>query len=764
MYATLKEDFTAAQLDQLMGALADNRIPVVGLQRGGYTVQLGVTSSLDETGVISKIKLLPAIKSTDFLYPNSANGAAASLTNSLADNSQLLTSRWWEQTAGFVSARRKLNLTAEKECKDITVRTVVADDLFANGHGATVTLFLAGSGNNNNAPVRGACPNLPTGQVVSTGHEGLKFSADSGYQMINLSRGSGFADFCLNTSFFGCTLLRQGTRIIGNRRSSEQTFRYGMLEGLRQCEQTGCLVIKGAGNDGLKNDDQLFNSSDNSTTADLLRWQNHAIVVGATNQYGTDATFSRMGKAVDILAPGDGIGFHELSDKPASGTSFAAPLLSAAAVLMKHAMPSIRAPEIKRLLLATGNSIAFQSKSALAGDNRFKIDYYQEATWPNKTLNADAAVDSTLALSKVSLNSSPPVPLPFGQTRNVEISVTRPSRDQLLDVVFLFDVSSSTNPMRTSFSSSANQILNSILGTNPSAAFSVATFSDFPTAAYPGDRPFALLQSISTNRTLTVAKILEATQRQEVGGSDIEESQLDAIYQISTGTGWIYDDYAIAPTNMSWRTGAKKIIILLTDADYKNSDLYPREANIGYARTVAAAKAAGVSVFTLLPSTSDFEIVSSYTNLANDTSGKVILQSNSSSAAIASAVGTAVSSAFNQPETITLERVLGDSSLSLVSNVSPASYANVVPGQTVKFNVTLYGLIPSPSLQKLDYTANTMLWATSKSATSAASSLGTIIGRFDLPTIVPKIDLEPQLANSASKAFLKAVREWFDTR
>ena len=110
----------------------------------------------------------------------------------------------------------------------------------------------------------------------------------------------------------------------------------------------GCLIICAAGNQPPGQSVQYPAS--------------HPLVfsVGATNQNDNHpANFGRFGPVLDIAAPGQDIRTTGLNDSysTANGTSFAAPIVSGTAALMKSINPCLTPEWTKRLLMATAEKV-----------------------------------------------------------------------------------------------------------------------------------------------------------------------------------------------------------------------------------------------------------------------------------------------------------------------------------------------------------------------------------------------------------------------
>jgi Subtilase family len=107
----------------------------------------------------------------------------------------------------------------------------------------------------------------------------------------------------------------------------------------------GCLVVASVGNNGLAGSPALYPAS-----------SPHVFTVAATDQNDAVAPFSTASTAVDVAAPGVGIiGAVPLSHNPSgyepgSGTSFSAPIVSAAAAWVWTLRPTLTVSQIADVL------------------------------------------------------------------------------------------------------------------------------------------------------------------------------------------------------------------------------------------------------------------------------------------------------------------------------------------------------------------------------------------------------------------------------
>jgi hypothetical protein len=153
-----------------------------------------------------------------------------------------------------------------------------------------------------------------------------------------------------------------------------------------------------------------------------------------------------------------------------------------------------------------------------------------------------------------------------GQSTNTRVNVTLPALPPAADVLFSFDVTSSMGGVIDTTKSNAVSLMTSLEATGVSFHFGVASFGDYPDtynscgysntygAALPGftsDYPYQLNQAMTTNLTAVSAAIssLELTP-----GMDGPESYTRALYE------------SYADTNVTWRSGAKRVMVNFGDS------------------------------------------------------------------------------------------------------------------------------------------------------------------------------------------------------
>ena len=159
-----------------------------------------------------------------------------------------------------------------------------------------------------------------------------------------------------------------------------------------------------------------------------------------------------------------------------------------------------------------------------------------------------------------------------GQSTNSSTSVTLPLLPPASDVLFSFDVTSSMGGVLDTAKSNAITLMTALEATGVSFHFGVTSFGDYP-ATYdscgysntygglvtdfpPGyglvsDYPYALNQAMTTNMTDISAAIssLELTP-----GMDGPEAYTRALYE------------SYADTSVTWRSGAKRVMIIFGDS------------------------------------------------------------------------------------------------------------------------------------------------------------------------------------------------------
>jgi subtilisin family serine protease len=215
-----------------------------------------------------------------------------------------------------------------------------------DGHGTHVAGIIAGHGNNA-AGVAGACWSasvMPIRFMDSHGRgstsdavTGLDYAIHEGAKVVNCSFGS----------------------------SSKSS---SLEDAVKSAKSKGVLLVVAAGNDGA--------SIESKPEYPASYTEGNVLTVAATDATGALASFSNFGsKSVDLAAPGDSIysTYPTSTYKYLSGTSMAAPLVAAAAAMLRKQDSSLSYSEIRSDLKASVDHVAALSGKTVTG-GRLDLD------------------------------------------------------------------------------------------------------------------------------------------------------------------------------------------------------------------------------------------------------------------------------------------------------------------------------------------------------------------------------------------------------
>jgi hypothetical protein len=174
-----------------------------------------------------------------------------------------------------------------------------------------------------------------------------------------------------------------------------------------------------------------------------------------------------------------------------------------------------------------------------------------------------------------------------------------------LDVMIAMDTSGSFDEEIDALTVDLNSvIIPGIRDQISDTAFGVARFEDFPRLPYgnEADLPYELLQPITTDASAVAAAV--ALLPPASGGFDLPESQVEALFQIATGAGFVMDGTDLVPpgpcaptAGVCFRGGALPVVILITDAPFHRSPEYAGDMGVHTeAQTQAALEARGIRV------------------------------------------------------------------------------------------------------------------------------------------------------------------------
>jgi len=747
----LKDDITPAELTALEQAIGTLGGTVLGSSRELGTIQVGIPSTASEANFINAIKPYAGVRSADynltlsFSYSNDVGYSA--FLKSLPKPAPIMARRalvpatypafngdyWitaigadkaWSTatgsaapmaTIGIVDSGIKSGQTALAKSRltrfnGISEQLIFGDDSRFEEHGMYVTALAAG----NTASTRGVawlnhvvhvdvgytsqictfgiCFDTLKKLHISDTLTGIITALNKGAKLINVSIGAGS---CADGS------AQQAIHQI--------KFRDSMTSALVAARKKDALLIFAASNSCLKNDDTLipFNAIDKAGTTSL--WNSNALIVASThginpdNRTYTDADDSVMGKVVNIAAPGvcvgwGGGGITGFSDSPAnviacaanagSGTSFAAPLVTGSAGVVKGVNLTLAAPEVRHILMDSADPIIKFSTPASGAT----------PTAPNKFLNLDKAVQEAQLTTATPLDDTIPlVDAVKGTSYPVNIPVLVPSSGvSALDVVFLTDVSGSYGSYIASMQTQTNQIITDLLGRGIDVNFGVASFSDFPMAPYgdaaSGDKAYYLNQAVTSN-TAAVTAAVASLDKPLHNGNDWPESQLEALFQVAGSKGLDINNDSVytgvgelSPTDMGWRPGALRVVVFSTDAFFHDSDLEAGYPGHGFAAVLAELKAQDVLVIGIQSggnplATTDVQRVVTAT-------GGSMYNLGSNTSLIASSIASALNAALAKIN-LSLEIVSGSEWLTLPL---PADILAAPAGSTQTFTVNVQGI------------------------------------------------------------------------
>jgi subtilisin family serine protease len=230
-------------------------------------------------------------------------------------------------------------------------------------HGTHVAGILAASANNG-VGMAGLAWNARLMPVVvvngCTGFEanvasGLVWAVDNGARLVNMS----LQFYAFNPIF-------------------QQAVQYAHAQ--------GALMVAATGNNG------------NTNVAAPARW-NETIAVAATDNRDVRASFSNFGPEVDISAPGVNVWSLSTGSGYAykSGTSMAAPHVTAAAALLWSYNPALTRDQVRALLLDGATDLGDPGADGLYGAGRLQIAASIALTPPPfvpEDLNQDGAVNA----------------------------------------------------------------------------------------------------------------------------------------------------------------------------------------------------------------------------------------------------------------------------------------------------------------------------------------------------------------------------------
>lgn len=131
------------------------------------------------------------------------------------------------------------------------------------------------------------------------------------------------------------------------------------------------VIVTAAGNVGGPGQCPTQNTSEQPTVVSSPAWyDDYVVAVGSVSPNGTPSSFSLRGPWVDIAAPGERVisvkpGAGSAGAAPISGTSYAGPVVSAAAALVRSRYPRLSARQVISRLEQTARKPASRHDTAV---------------------------------------------------------------------------------------------------------------------------------------------------------------------------------------------------------------------------------------------------------------------------------------------------------------------------------------------------------------------------------------------------------------
>ena len=574
----------------------------------------------------------------------------------------------------------------------------MSSDDSSRPHGYKVTGYAAGY--NNGPDRRGVNPHSDVVFVDVMGDYlghtyvtnlllGIKTAIDKGASVVNISWGD--ESWCTDSST--------------SRQRSRQRWRMNKTGVVHYARKHDALLVWSAGNNCEKQDDRLLPLDETGAVdvASTDSWLSHTLIVGASTDAQKDACFSRMGKVVNIMAPGEYVGFGTGGTGGTGadeGTSFSAPMVTGAAGLVRSIERTISAEETRSILINSAKkAITFNTNCGEPVANS-----------PVGLLNLGNAIESSQIAAGVELVTMDDVRLSRGQTERMQINVTLPASSvNAIDVGFVIDQSGSYEDDIATLQTRARNIVQSLRSrVDVDVQFGVAGFADFPQGDYgdTGDVPYILYQDITGDPDALIAAI-DKLNKPLMNGDDSPESQYEALFR--------------AAQELGWRDGSLRILLLATDNDFHDSDVEPRYPGAGRQATLARLAEENVIVIGL--QSGDSSVAEERLQELAEVTGGSVLALDAASSQIVEAVASGLDTALADVD-VTLDVLAGQS---WVTGVAPTVHEDVSGGQTVSFTVSLTGQ-RGASVEDLPY--NVYIWARGDGSA--------LLSRTKTPIIVPQ--------------------------
>ena len=180
----------------------------------------------------------------------------------------------------------------------------------------------------------------------------------------------------------------------------------------------GSLVVAASGNDGEKGSPLSYPAA-----------QPHVLTIAATDENGQVASFSSRSAYVDLAAPGDNIMVASAlsgSWEEASGTSFAAPIVSGAAAWLWTMRPELDASQVAEILRRSARDVSPAGRDDASGFGL--LDVAAALTTPTPTSDPFEPNDTVASVTPGSSQNLVHAPALTSPTRSRASVVAREDR------------------------------------------------------------------------------------------------------------------------------------------------------------------------------------------------------------------------------------------------------------------------------------------------------------------------------------------------
>ena len=532
----------------------------------------------------------------------------------------------------------------------------------------------------------------------------VALALDSGAQIINMSSG---VHRCARFVAGGCSdgPLQSNGAVVTNNLLSAVLFDnlsrgYDRLITSMGRYYPNAILVVSAGN----------GNTDTSVSAERLFGAHPSVQVLTVAAHTNGASpvresYSNFGARVDISAAGTVRSAWD--DGESRGTSFSAPLVAATVLAMRSIEPNLTPAQVRRILRETAlpiddnqvvltNSAGTETGSAVFTRPLSAAEVGSDTARLNKgaRLNVEGAIQAALdAREGRTRPIGDPVSIDIDGSESIteRLEVTLPAEGAVfdrVDIMFLVDVSGSYSSSINQFKAQAVDLVNAFRASGNDVHTGIASFSDTPISPWgdSNDYAFRLDQPLTADSDSTITAINDLTLH---SGNDTPESQLEALYQLATGSGRTVADVPRADLEASvtgWREGSLRIIFLATDADFHSSTNeddgvytvgYPGP---GWTETVNALKALGIRVYGLERGYS----VDDVRAMVTQTEGQVFQLDSASSDIVAKVV----EALDNAAAVLDLQLIPNGDFAGMIQSITPSVIRDVRRGETVHFDVT----------------------------------------------------------------------------